>query len=162
MGRVPHALVIGVLSTGMGGMPGVVHVAVAVGGHALMTGVRRTAMTRLPRGRRLFVVRVAVIAMLPGAVGVLIATVWWFVGADVTVRLVGRPFALGTFLHLRRGGVRAVVGLCLMDRPALLSAATAAVRDGVGGVVPGAVMWSVPCVGVMLTRRGMAGRGLVG
>ncbi|RZU76352.1 hypothetical protein EV384_4995 [Micromonospora kangleipakensis] len=130
-----------------------------------MTGAPRTTMTRLPTSRRLIVVgvpRVAVIVMPPAAaVGVLTAAVWRLGVADVAVRIVRRPSAVRSFLNLRGVGARAVVGLRLVGRPALLSAATA-VRGGVGGVVPGAAVWSVRFVGVMLTRMGMAGRGVVG
>ncbi|WP_231925358.1 hypothetical protein [Micromonospora purpureochromogenes] len=105
----------------------------------------------------------AVISMPPASVvGRLTAAGWRLVVADVAVRVVPRPSAVRTFLSLRGVGVRAVVGLRLMGRPALLSAATAALRGGVGGVVPGAAVWSVPFLGVMLTRIDMAGPGLIG
>lgn len=107
-----------------------------------MTGVRRTTMAHLPASRRSVVVgvsRVAVVALLPAVVGVLTAAVWRFVVADVVVRVVCRPFAVGTFLTLGGVGAGAVVGVRLMGRPALLSVARA-LRGGVGGVVPGAVV----------------------
>ena len=130
-----------------------------------MTGAPRTTMTRLPTSRRLIVVgvpRVAVIVMPPAAaVGVLAPAVWRLVVADVAVRVVRRPSTVRTFLNRREVGARAVVGLRLVGRPALLSAATA-VGGGVGGVVPGAAVWSVPFGGVMLARMGMAGLGVVG
>ncbi|WP_167544455.1 hypothetical protein [Micromonospora chersina] len=166
MGSVPHVLVVGVLRIGMGGVTGVVHVAMAVGGHVLMTGVRRT-ITRLPTSRHPVVVALpsgAVIALPPAAViGVLTAAVWRLVVAGVAVRVVRRPSAGRIFVDLPRGGgVRSVVGLRLMGRPGVLSVATTGLRGRVGDIVFGGVVWSVLCVGVLGPRMGVAGRSLVG
>ncbi|RBJ11025.1 hypothetical protein DRA43_01780 [Micromonospora provocatoris] len=152
-----------VFRIGVGGVPGMAHVAVALRGQVLVPGVRRTTtMTRLPTGRLLVVVAmlgVAVIAMPLAAVvvGVLTAAAWRFLVADVAVPLMRRRCAVWTFLASRGVGAVAVVGVRLMGRLVLLSAAMAALR----GVV-GVLLWRVPFVGQLVAGVGMADRGVAG
>ncbi|MGC4885659.1 hypothetical protein [Micromonospora sp. DT227] len=146
-----------VFRIGVGGVPGVVHLAVAVGGHVFVAGVRRTTMTRLLAGRPLVAVAVlgvAVIARpLAAVAGVLTAALWRFV---VAVRVVRRPGAVRAFVALRGVDAGAVVGLRLMGRFALLTVPMAVLRCGMGGVVTSVVVWSVPLVSVLVTGVGVA------